>query len=281
MSAPFFLYNGKWIESDQPLIMVDNRAFRYGEGIFETLRSRQGEVPLFDYHWNRLSADLTFLYFELPVHFTADYLKEQILKLCRKNRHEGAARIRLTFFKGEGGIWEPPTTSFNWILQSWKLPADKPVLNSNGIELGIYKEAHKSCDRISNIKSNHYLLYVLAAQYAKTQHWNEAIVLNQYGRICDTTIANLFFIKDGVIHTPALTEGCVNGVMRRYLLEQFAQREILFEEGAYEAEALLEADEIFLTNAVQGIRWVKSLGNQSYAHSQTIKLFLEYIQEFI
>jgi branched-chain amino acid aminotransferase len=276
-----YLLNGKWVEADQPLIMPDNRAFRYGEGLFETMRMQNGNVPLFDWHWQRMTGDLPYLYFELPVHFTADYLKTQIQKIGQKNKLHQAARIRLTLFKGEGGIWEEPTTSFNWLLQAWPLPHPSPILNVNGLDIGVYEGGKKSCDRLANIKSNNYLLYALAAQYAKKNHWNEAIVLNQYGRICDTTIANLFFIKGNRIFTPALSEGCVNGVMRKYLLEQFERHHIDFEEGAYEVADLLEADELFLTNAIQKIRWVKSFGDKSFSNSQTLKLFQEYIQGFI
>jgi branched-chain amino acid aminotransferase len=266
------LFNGTWIDNDQPLILPDNRAFRYGEGLFETMRAQRGEVPLFDYHWQRLISSLPLLYFELPIHFTADHLKEQIQKLCRKNKLSDAARVRLMIFKGEGGIWEAPTSSFNWMLQCWPLPQSKPELNINGLDIGVFEGARKSCDNYSNIKSNNYLIYALAAQYAKINHWNEAIVLNQHDRICDTTIANIFFIKNNMIHTPALTEGCVSGVMRNYLLGQFRKADIAFEEGAYAIDDLLNADEIFLTNAIQGIRWVKSLGDTVYACRETAEL---------
>ncbi|MFN5334374.1 MAG: aminotransferase class IV, partial [Bacteroidota bacterium] len=255
----------------------DNRAFRYGEGLFETMRWQHDAIPLFDYHWQRLIDSLPLLYFELPMHFTADYLKEQIKKLCKKNKFTKAARIRLTIFKGEGGIWETPTSSFNWLLQSWSLPTDKPALNINGLDIGVFEAGRKSCDAFSHIKSNNYLLYTLAAQYAKSQHWNEAVVLNQYERICDTTIANIFFIKDQCIYTPALSEGCVKGVMRTYLIEQLKKENILIEEGAYTITDLLQADEVFLTNAIQGIKWVKSLDNKTYLAHQTAELFQQFI----
>jgi branched-chain amino acid aminotransferase len=267
------LYNGKWIEQHQPIILSDNRAFRYGEGLFETMRMHKGEVPLFDYHWQRLTASLPLLYFELPVHFTADYLKEKIQKLCAKNKLSAAARVRLTIFKGEGGIWEAPSSSFNWLLQCWPLPTNKPELNVNGLDIGVFEPGRKSCDIFSNIKSNNYLIYALAAQYAKTKHWNETIVLNQHDRICDTTIANIFFVKDNQIGTPALSEGCVNGVMRSYLLDQFRKADITFEEGAYTIDDLINADEIFLTNAIQGMRWVKSLRERTYVCQQAARVF--------
>ena len=274
MNSVFSLCNGKWIENDQPLLLPDNRAFRYGEGLFETMRMQGGKIPLFDLHWQRLTNDLPKLYFNLPVHFTKDYLSEQIQKLCQKNKITEAARIRLTIFKGEGGIWEEPSSTFNWLLQCWSLPLHKMQLNINGLDIGVFEAGRKACDQFSNIKSNNYLLYALAAQYAKTQHWNEAIVLNQHNRICDTTIANIFFIKNNQIYTPSLSEGCVNGVMRSYLIEKFRKENKDIIEGGYSATDLLDADEVFLTNAIQGVRWVKSLGDRTYGCQQTASLLL-------
>jgi branched-chain amino acid aminotransferase len=277
LNPSFSIYNGKLIDQNQPLILPDNRAFRYGEGLFETMRMQHGQIPLFSYHWQRLTNDLPKLYFELPVHFTQDYLSEQIQKLCRKNKLTDSARVRLTIFKGEGGIWEEASSSFNWLLQCWPLAQIKPKLNVNGLDIGVFEDGRKVCDLFSNIKSNNYLIYALAAQYAKKHHWNEAIVLNQHDRICDTTIANIFFIKDQRIYTPALSEGCVKGVMRTFLIEELKKGNILVQEGTYTINDLLQADEIFLTNAIQGIKWVKSLGKKTYLAHQTAALFQHFI----
>jgi len=260
------------VEAQQAAIHPDNRSFRYGEGLFETIRLQNGRIPLWSEHWDRLTNSLPHLYFQLPVHFTEALLQEEIQRLVKRNKCEAAARIRLTLFKGEGGIWEPPSTAFNYLLQCWPLQ-QQAELNSNGLELGVFEKGRKSCDGFSHIKSNNYLIYALAAQFAKSNHWNECIVLNQYNRVCDTTIANLFFIRDQVIHTPALTEGCVGGVMRSYLLNQWKTAGIKVEEGACSLEELLQAEELFLTNAIHGIRWVKALGDKQFSCGQTARLY--------
>lgn len=278
MSAGFYLLNGKMIEAQESTIHPDNRSFRYGEGLFETMRWCKGQLPLWNEHWSRLTASLPQLYFACPVHFTQACLLQEIQRLLKKNKLAGQARIRLTLFKGEGGIWEPPSTSFNYLLQCWPLAQEPPQLNVNGLELGIFDAGWKSCDAFSNIKSNNYQLYALAAQYAKSRHWNECLVRNQFQRVCDTTIANLFFIRDQIIHTPALTEGCVAGVMRSHLLQQWKKDGRSVVEGAYEVQDLLEADELFLTNAIHGIRWVKSFGEKQYGYRETAQLYEAYIR---
>ncbi|MFT3846908.1 MAG: aminotransferase class IV [Lacibacter sp.] len=269
-----FSYNfdGKILGNEESVIHPDNRSFRYGEGLFETIHLWKSKIPLWDWHWKRLIQSLPQLYFSVPVHFSQQKLKEEIISLAQKNHCAQNARVRITVFKGEGGIWEKPSAAFHYLLQCWPVEQTNVSLNENGLVTGIYTDGWKSCDAFSNLKHNNYLLYAMAAQYAKLQQWNEAILLNQNNRICEATIANVFFIKDGIIHTPHLKEGCVAGVMRSFLADKIKPLE-----GSYTIEDLLHADELFFTNAFNGIRWVKSLGNKIYTNRQTTQVLAEYI----
>lgn len=270
--------NGKFLAADVPVIQADNRSFRYGEGIFETMRLHRGTIPLWQKHWNRLSSSLVPLFFELPKHFSSAKLLEQVLQLAAKNNGAHASRVRITIFKGEGGLWETPSSSYNYLIQCWPLEQPDFYLNENGLDIGVFEAGRKACDSFSNLKTNNYLLYALAAQYAKQQKWNEAIVLNQHGRICDTTIANLFFISGTNVYTPSLSEGAVAGVMRGYLLEQLQGAGISVHQGAYSVDELRQADEIFLTNAFYGIRWVKQLNNQQYKFQKSTLFFQQFVK---
>jgi branched-chain amino acid aminotransferase len=271
-------YNGKFFAADAALLHPDNRSFRYGEGLFETIRLYHGKMPLWEKHWQRLRTSLPQLYFDVPKHFSSQQLQNEVLQLASKNKCSDAARVRITIFKGEGGLWEQPSNNFNYMIQCWPLEKKEFEMNENGLDIGVFEAGKKSCDAFSSLKSNNYLLYALAAQYAKQQKWNEAVVLNQYGRICDTTIANVFFGKNNIIHTPQVAEGCVNGVMRRHLIECFKKGGIAIEEGVYTVADLQEADEIFLTNAFYGIRWVKSLGESQYQCNQSVQFFKQFIK---
>ena len=119
---------------------------------------------------------------------------------------------------------------------------------------GIYTAAKRVLTRISHLKSNNYLTYAMAALHAKKQQWNEAFVLNTE-RVCDATIANIFIIKNEVIYTPSLKEGCVAGIMRRFLLENLPLHGFrTTAEASITPEDLLAADEVFVSNAVRGLR---------------------------
>jgi branched-chain amino acid aminotransferase len=273
----YAVYNGKLVEADALLINASNRSFRYGEGLFETIRLQNGIMHLWERHWKRLSESLPQLYFSIPVHFSADGLKEEVIQLAKKNQCTDAARIRITIFKGEGGLWETPTTSFNYIIQCWSLQKKELSMNENGLDIGVFEAGRKACDAFSHLKSNNYQLYALAAQYAKLQKWNECLVLNQHGRICDATIANVFFIQNDTVYTPELYEGCVNGVMRNYLLQQLRANGINVAEGCFTIDEVQKADEIFFTNAMYGIRWVKLWGDKIYGCGKSASFFKELI----
>jgi branched-chain amino acid aminotransferase len=276
MSVVYLNHNGNILPSQEPIFHADNRAFRYGEGLFETMRFQNEKIALWDLHWQRLISSMKKLGMEPSVHWTQEMVLNKILQLAHKNKHL-TARVRLTVYRGEGGIWEEPTMPFNFLIQTWALN-EHVELNQNGLDLGVFPTGRKACDEYAPLKCNNYLIYLMAARFARTQKWNECLVLNQHHRICDATIANLFFFKDGVLHTPALNEGPVAGVMRTYLIDQLTNSATQVTEGAYSPDDLIDADEIFLTNAVQGIRWVKSFGEKTYGCRQAAQLFDTHIK---
>lgn len=271
-------YNGKTLAADGTLLHPDNRAFRYGEGLFETMRLHKGKIPLWHRHWNRLTASLPKLYFEQPPHFSSVQLQEEVVRLAAKNKCTAAARVRITVFKGEGGLWEHPSSMFNYIIQCWPVENNEVRMNENGLDLGLFEQGRKVCDAFSNLKTNNYLLYALAAQHARQQKWNEVVVLNQHGRVCDATIANIFFVKNEIVHTPQLSEGCVEGVMRAHLIESFTKNKIAIEEGLYTTAQLKDADEVFLTNAFYGIRWVKNFEGKQFSYGLSTQFFQQFIK---
>lgn len=261
----FVHLNGKILNESNAAISINNRSFRYGDGCFETMRYVNGRLILAGLHFERLFTSLGTLQFDFPAFFTADYLLSQINELVLKNLHSQSARIRLTVFRGDGGLHDTENLSPNWLIQSWPLNDATPAINSNGLVVGIYNDGFKAADRFANIKSNNYLLYSQAALYARAHHWNDALVLNHKATIADATIANLFIIKGNAIITPSLSDGPVSGVMRRYLLQYLPTLSFDVSEQTVLPDDLLHAEEIFLTNAVYGLKWVRSINGKTYS----------------
>lgn len=257
-------WNGKIVKKDDFHISPDNRSFRYGDGFFETMKIMNGNILLAGYHFTRFFSSLQLLSFDVPVLFTAEYFTSQVQNLISKNNHSSLARVRLMVYRGNGGLYDPENHYPNFVIQSWPLEESVNELNTNGLDIDIYTEARKVSDSFSMVKSNNYLPYAMAALWAKKNKLNDCLLLNPYDNICDSTIANIFIVQDSLIKTPALAEGCVNGVARAYLIECCKKDNIPIGETTISAEDILHASEVFLTNAVAGIRWVRQLGECTY-----------------
>lgn len=269
----YFIYNGKTYQEGTPVIGADNRGLRYGDGVFETIRMKQGKLIFEDEHFARLWKGLNNLEFIIPRHFTPENLVKEMSTVCQKNGHLNSARVRLQVFRGDGGLYDAKTHSPSYIIQSWPLTPTNDDWNTNGLVLGFYRPISKPPDMLSNLKHNNFLIYVLAALHGKKQKWNDAILFNTNGQICETTIANLFLVKNEKIYTPPLTDGCVAGVMRKMLVNHLAQSKQSIQESSITEKQLMNADEVFLTNSIFNIRWVQRISDTSYNNTFTRKIF--------
>lgn len=272
----FVFFDGSFRPSGQPLISANNRSFRYGDGFFETMHIVNGSIALQDLHMQRLYKAAEALQFRMPSHFSADALAGQALALAEKNGHHLRARVRLTLFRGEGGLFDEDTSPCHWLIQTWQMPA-AAGLNTNGLDIGVFPDARKACDSYANLKNNNYLPYVMAARWARQHQLNDALVLNAFGRIADASIANVFLADGENIKTPALSEGCVGGVMRRFLIDSLRAQGTEVTETMIPPGDLLKASEIFLTNAITGIRWVKQLNGKQFSNPVSSRLYRELI----
>jgi branched-chain amino acid aminotransferase len=224
----------------------------------------KGKIILRNNHFERLFTSLDLLEFEKQDFLQPEYIEEKITELADKNKHSALARIRLTIFRGDGSLHDIENLAPNYIIQTWEMNETNNQFNEKGLAIDIFKVARKACDVYSNVKSNNYLSYGMAALWAKKNKLDDSLLLNEYQRVADATIANVFILKNGVVKTPALTEGCVGGVMRRYLLKSMREEGMPVEESSVSVEDVLQASEVFLTNAGYGLRWVKQCERSEY-----------------
>jgi len=275
----FINFNGALISADRMIINADNRGFKFGDGLFETIRIVDDTILLADHHFERLISSMKKLQFEVAHFPSAENLSEQILSLCKKNGHHNAARVRLVVFRGDGGLYDTENDLPNYIIQSWALSNKKFELNKNGLMTDVFYDGRKSCDNFSNIKTNNFLIYALASIHAKKNNLNDCMIINSYDRVCESTIANIFCIKDKIIHTPPLSEGCIAGIMRRFLLEKLGRSNFLLKETILSVENIKQADEVFLTNSIFGIRWVKRFGKIDFENTMTSEIFNDVFKD--
>jgi len=271
--------NGKILSDLKPALLVSNRGYRYGDGLFETMKVSAGKIILESLHFERLFNSLEIMKFKIPRLFTVEKIRNEILTLASKNRCSQLARVRLSVFRGHGGLYENDKEKEpQYVLECWPLNESVNSLNENGFVIDIYPIARKSTDTFSNLKTANFLPYAMAALYAKENKLNECLVFNTAGNIADATIANIFIVKNGTILTPALSEGCVNGVLRKYLINELNQANQDVKESTLTENDIKNADEIFLTNAINGIRWVKQFRDKIYSNTQTIEIYDRFIK---
>ena len=230
---------------------------------------RDGLIRLASYHFDRLFSGLEFLRYAIPRDLTRERLEREIHELCARNGHPGLARARLVVFRGEGAVFDRVRPMPHYIIESWPLTADFTGFNEKGLVIDVFPDGCKACDPLANLKSNNYLLYVLAGSYAHDHRLDDCLVLNSRETIADSAIANLFYIKDRQVYTPPLSDGGVAGVMRRHLLATLHIAGFSVEQRSVSVPDLLDADEVFLTNAIRGIRWVAAFREARYSHTLT------------
>nr|WP_321405519.1 aminotransferase class IV [uncultured Carboxylicivirga sp.] len=289
MNSPQYIcLNGQKLKADQPLLMADNRAFRYGDALFETIRCIHKTPMFFEDHYQRLLNGMVLLKMQSHSLPPLSFLNEQIISLINKNRLFGDVRVRLTVFREDGGLYTPTENKVQYLIEISPLESHFYNLNSKGLLLGNYSDDRKSLNRFSRFKSANSLLFVMAGLYKKENKLDEVLISNDLNYIIESLASNLFWIKDGYVYTPRRTSGCVDGVMRKQILSVLHEQKIpLQETEGTSISELLQADEIFITNAIQGMQWVVGLENKRYfcnkvkeIHRLLVERASSYLKDF-
>jgi branched-chain amino acid aminotransferase len=264
-------HNGNIVPSTALLVHASSRGLRYGDGLFDTGKVRDGQLELWPLHFKRLYAGLQTLHFSVPSDFTIDFLQREVLELVKRNDHDRLGRIRINVFRGED-------QKLNYIIESFALEQDFSPIDAPALSLGIFPHGRKSIDAYSSLKSNNYLIYLMGAAWAKAEGWGECLILNPFERIADASIHNVFAVKGNTLLTPALTEGGIAGVMRRYLISQAPSWGWTIHEMPLSVLDVEEADEVFLTNALAGMRFVRQLGKVTYGREASRVIYQQLVQ---
>lgn len=248
-------YNGKLVDEATAQTLSQQPVFQSGRSLIETMRWENGALALSPYHWNRLFAGMHCLDYRTPATFDECLLTAQIATVIAANNASGALKIRLQLAPPDAA-GHPP----QFLLQIFPLPPAQPALIA-GIAQNVYKRPHF----LSQLKTGDRQVYALAALTAAHHGWDEALICNEAGRVIESTIANIFWVEDGQLFTPPLTEGCVAGVMRAFLLEKLPALGYPVREESLSMERLSVADEVFLSNALRGLRPVIEIaGTKAY-----------------
>jgi len=252
--------------SDSPVLNIQNRAFRYGDALFETIRAVNGQPCFIEDHWERLRNGMGIMEMDIPEQFSEEYFTKKIIALLKKNRIKEGGRVRLTVFRNFGGLFTPEVSDVSWIIEARKMDHNLYQLNQGGLHIDLYEEQRRQITNYSSLKSSNALFYILAGLNKKKRGLDECLVLNDMGSISEAISSNLFVIFNGVLYTPSLNQGCIHGVMRKNIIKLAGQYNIEVQECPLNPAVMLKSDEVFITNTIKGIRWVETYRNKSYTN---------------
>lgn len=272
MQQGYILYNDEFIAADEKILTVKNRGFRYGDGLFESMRMSGGKLKFAELHADRLQAGMNALKMDGGILFDGYFLKQKTAELCKKNKLKDNVRFRLSVYRDADGLYTPESNKSGYILEASAMQESGYELNKKGLIINVYDEITKPVNKLSNYKTSNSLLFVMAGLYKKQHRLDEAFILNQNGFLCESISSNIFVVYDKQIYTPALSEGCIAGVMRNAVMQTAKANGISIIEAQINPEVLKEAEEVFITNATSGIRWVMGYGKKRYFNEVTKSL---------
>ncbi|MFM7566577.1 MAG: aminotransferase class IV [Flavobacteriales bacterium] len=270
--------NGELMLADTPHLLSSSRAFSFGDGVFETIRIKQGKIVHFKGHYERLMKGAEAIKMKVDSSLTQEFFQSQIEALIAKNRVLEGGRCKLSLDRANGGTYKPLHNYAQFFIEVNSIDHDDFALNERGLEIDIYKEMVLTKNPLSPYKTKNALFKVMASLHAESLRVDDLLLQNEKGNLIESTNSNLFIVSNGVLYTPGMGEGCIAGTMRMHLINLAVTHGIRVYECPILPQNLLSADEVLLTNSIQGIRWVSQYKSKTYGKGTATRL-IEWLNE--
>jgi branched-chain amino acid aminotransferase len=268
-------FNGVILDSDFQL-SVNNRSFLYGDGVFETLKIVDSTILFFEDHYFRLMASMRIVRMEIPMSFTLEFLESQILSLVNQLAIENSARVRITVYRNEGGYYAPNQNSVSYVVQAAPLSDKTYTIEKSNFEVDLYKDFAVTKQLLSTLKTTNKMIHVTASIFAKENQLESCLLVNDSKNVIEAISGNLFMLMGNTLITPPISEGCLNGIMRKQIITLAKQFETIdFVEREISPFDIQKADELFITNVIQGIQPITKYRKKEFE----IKLALQLLEK--
>ncbi|HEX8652587.1 MAG TPA: aminotransferase class IV [Pyrinomonadaceae bacterium] len=257
------IYNNRLVEATKARLLPVTSAALYGRGVFTTLAIYRGHAFLWPQHWMRLVDHALRTGVDCSG-FDEEGVGAALARLIEANKvRDGRARVTL-FGSGGRDVWKLKGAGGARKTELLLMTADARVINEEGLALTVSPYRINTLSPIAGVKSINYLDHLLCWEEARSRDFDEAVTLNERGEVVSATMANIFWVTDGTIHTPALQTGALAGTTRARTLALATELSIPHVEGVYELSQLADADEIFLTSAGLGVAIVTTFDFHRY-----------------
>ena len=265
----------------QENVLTQNRAFLYGDAVFETVKIVKGKILFLEDHYFRLMASMRILRMEIPMDFTMEFFEDQVLSAASNNGFEQSARTRITVYRNDGGYYLPTTNTISYLIHTSPLENQFFVFENKECEVDLYKDFYISKQLISSLKTTNKVIHVTASIYADENGYNNCIMLNDSKNVVEVLQGNLFMLQGNKLITPPISEGCINGIMRKQVLALAKKIEGLeVVEDVISPFDLQKADELFYTNVIKGIQSITKYRKKEYTN-EIAKELVEQLNAFI
>ncbi|MDT0644030.1 aminotransferase class IV [Zunongwangia sp. F363] len=265
--------NGEILKKKDASLSVFNRGFAYGDSVFETIRVINGKIMFWEDHYFRLMSSMRIMRMEIPSSFSPEFLEEEISNLIEANELSNSpARIRFAVYREEGGYYTPATRTIGYTISCSKLENAFYLFNEEPYEIELFKDHYINSGILSTIKSNNRAVNVLGSIFAKENDYHNCLILNEKKSVVEALNGNIFLVKGDTIKTPPLSDGALNGIIRKQLKGIIKKLpEFKLEETSISPFELQKADELFITNIAVGIQPVtkyrkKNFSNKTAGH---------------
>ena len=247
-------FNGALQDSDFHMSFA-NRSFLYGDGVFETLKIANNKILFWEDHYFRLMASLRIVRMDIPMSFTMEYIEEQILVLVRAMNIHESARVRFIAYRNSEGFYLPNNNSISFVIQASKLDNLNYNYSPIQFEVDLYKDFIVPKQLLSTLKTTNKITNVTASIFAKENQLDSTLLLNENKNVIEAANGNLFMVTENKLITPPISEGCLNGVMRKQIIAIAKQIDsVTVLESPISPFDLQKADELFITNCIIGIQ---------------------------
>ena len=247
-------FNGALQDSDFHMSFA-NRSFLYGDGVFETLKIANNKILFWEDHYFRLMASLRIVRMDIPMSFTMEYIEEQILVLVRAMNIHESARVRFTAYRNSEGFYLPNNNSISFVIQASKLDNLKYNYSPIQFEVDLYKDFIVPKQLLSTLKTTNKITNVTASIFAKENQLDSTLLLNENKNVIEAANGNLFMLTENKLITPPISEGCLNGIMRKQIIALAKKIDsVTVLESPISPFDLQKADELFITNCIIGIQ---------------------------
>ena len=268
-------YNGQ-LYSSETILSNSNRGFLYGDAVFETVKIVNNKVLFLEDHYFRLMSAMRIVRMEIPMNFTMEYFEEQILILVNTLNYSQSARARITVFREDGGNYLPETNTVSYLISASKLQSEHYSIVNNQYEVDLYKDYYVAKHLLSSIKTTNKIINITASIFAKENGLDNCLLINENKNIIEALQGNLFMLVDNKLITPPVSEGCLNGIMRKQIISIVKKmpKMVVAEEPISPFE-LQKASELFITNVIKGIQPITRYRKTEYKTDFANKLLKE------